>query len=345
MPSNHLILCRPLLLPPSIFPSIRVFSSESVHAGLDDAQAGVKTVRRDINNLTYAVDSILIANDGKQGGIKEPLEEVHERRVWKAGLKLNIKKTKIVAFCPITSWQIDGEIMETVTDFIFLGCKNHCSWWLQPWNRKTLAPWKKSYGQTRQHIKKQRFYFADKGLYGQSYGFSSSHVWMWELDQKKAEHWRIDVFKLCCWRRLLRIPALQGDQTVNPKGTQPWIFIGRNDDEAEAPILRPPGGKCQLIRKRTLMLENIEDRRRRGRQGDIVGWHHRLKGHEFEQSPGDDEGQGSLGCCSPWGCKELDTTEWLSNNHVPPTTQTQTQTHTLLKTKVRRNIVYLEYIL
>ena len=179
----------------------------------------------------------------------------------------------------------------------------------------------------------------------QSYGFSSSQVWMWELDQKKAEHWRIDVFKLCCWRRLLRIPALKGDQTVNPKGTQPWIFIGRNDDEAEAPILRPPRGKCQLISKRTLILENIEDRRRRGRQGDIVGWHHRLKGHEFEQTPGDDEGQGSLGCCSPWGCKELDMTEWLSNNHVPPTTQTQTQTHTLLKTKVRRNIVYLEYIL
>ena len=138
-------------------------------------------------------------------------------------------------------------------------------------------------------------------------------------------------------------PALQGDQTVNPKGNQPWIFIGRNDDEAEAPILRPPGGKCQLIRKRTLMLGNIEDRRRRGRQGDIVGWHHRLKGHEFEQTPGDDEGQGSLGCCSPWGCKELDTTEWLSNNHVPPTTQTHT--HTLLKTNVWRNIVYLEYIL
>ena len=83
MPSNHLIFFRPLLLPPSIFPSIRVFSSESVHAGLDDAQAGVKIARRNINNLTYAVDSILMANDGKQRGIKEPLEEVHERGVKK----------------------------------------------------------------------------------------------------------------------------------------------------------------------------------------------------------------------------------------------------------------------
>ena len=68
----------------------------------------------------------------------------------------------------------------------FLGLQNHCRWWLQSWNQKTLAPWKKSYGKTRQHIKKQRFYFANKGPYGQSYSFSSSHVWMWELDKKKG---------------------------------------------------------------------------------------------------------------------------------------------------------------
>jgi len=95
----------------------------------------------------------------------------------KAGLKLNIQKTKIMASGPITSWQIDGETMETVTDFIFLGSKitvdgdcNH--------EIKTLAPWKKSYDKPRQHIKKQRHYFADKGPYSQSYGFSSSHIWM-----------------------------------------------------------------------------------------------------------------------------------------------------------------------
>ena len=71
---------------------------------------------------------------------------------------------------------------------------------------KEAAPWKKSYDQPRQHIKKQKQHFADKGPSSQSYGLSSSHVWMWELDQRKAEHQRIDAFELWCWRRLLRIP-------------------------------------------------------------------------------------------------------------------------------------------
>ena len=95
----------------------------------------------------------------------------------KVGLKLNIQKTKIMAFGPITSWQIDGETVETVTDFIFLGSKipadGDCSHEI-----KTLAPWKKSYDQPRQHIKKQRHYFVNKSLSSQSYGFSSSHVRM-----------------------------------------------------------------------------------------------------------------------------------------------------------------------
>ena len=96
----------------------------------------------------------------------------------KAGLKLSIQKAKIMASGPIASWQIDWETMETVTDFIFLGSKitayGDCSHEI----KKTLAPWKKSYDQPRQHIKKQRHYFANKGLSSQSYGFSSSHVWM-----------------------------------------------------------------------------------------------------------------------------------------------------------------------
>jgi len=95
----------------------------------------------------------------------------------KAGLKLSIQKTENMASGPITSWQIHGETMETVTDFIFLGSKitadGDCSHEI-----KTLAPWKKSYDQPRQHTKRQRHYFANKGLYSQSYGFSSSHIWM-----------------------------------------------------------------------------------------------------------------------------------------------------------------------
>ena len=96
----------------------------------------------------------------------------------KAGLKLNIQKTKILASSPITSWQIDGETMEMVIDFIFLGFKITADGDFNHDIKKMLAPWKKSYHQPRQHIKKQRHYFADKGPSSQSYGFSSSHAWM-----------------------------------------------------------------------------------------------------------------------------------------------------------------------
>ena len=127
----------------------------------------------------------------------------------RVGLKLNIQKAKIMASGPITSWQIDGETVETVSDFYFLGVQNHCRWWLQPCNWKTLTPWKESYDQSRQHIKKQRYYFANKGPSSQGYGFSSSHVWMWELDWE--ESW---VPKNCgvgedSWESL----GLQGDPT------------------------------------------------------------------------------------------------------------------------------------
>ena len=102
--------------------------------------------------------------------------------------------------------------MKTVTDFIFLGSKitadGDCSHEI-----KTLAPWKKSYDKPREHIKKQRRYFANKGPSSQGYGFSSGHVWMRELSIKKAEHRRIDAFDLWCWRRLLRVPWTQGDPT------------------------------------------------------------------------------------------------------------------------------------
>ena len=105
----------------------------------------------------------------------------------KVGLKLNIQKTKIMASRPITLWQIDGETMETVRGFIFLGSKifvdGDC---LHEIKRHLLAPWKESYEQPRQHIKKQRHYFADKGPSSQICDFSSSYVWMWELDYKKS---------------------------------------------------------------------------------------------------------------------------------------------------------------
>ena len=144
------------------------------NSGLDEAQTGIKIAGRDINNLRYADDTALMAESKEE--LKSLLMKVKEESE-KAGLKFNIQKIKVMASSPTTSWQIDGETMDTVTAFIFLGSRitaeGDCSHEI-----KTLAPWKKSYDQPWQHIKKQRHYFADKGTSSQSYGFSSGHVCM-----------------------------------------------------------------------------------------------------------------------------------------------------------------------
>jgi len=153
------------------------------NARLDEPQAGIKIARRNINNFRYADDTSLLTESKDE--LKSLLMKVKEESE-KAGLKLNIQKTKIMASGPINSWQINGEIMENSDRFYFLGLQNHCRWWLQTWNQKTLAPLKKSYDKSRQYIKKQRHYFTNKGLFSQSYGFSSRHVWMSELDHKES---------------------------------------------------------------------------------------------------------------------------------------------------------------
>ena len=150
--------------------------------------------------------------------------------------------------------------------FYFLGLQNHCRWWLQPWNEKTLAPWKKSYDKPRQHIKKQRHYFANKGPSSKSYGFSSSHVQTWKLDYK--ESWALKNW--CFWTVVLE-KTLESPldskkiQPVYPKGFQSWIFIGRTDAEAEAPILGNLTRRADSFEK-TLILGKTEGRRRRGQQ-------------------------------------------------------------------------------
>ena len=111
-----------------------------------------------------------------------------------------------------------------------------------------LTLWKKSYDKTRQHIKKQRHYFADKGLYSQSYGFSSSHVWMWELNQKEDWALKNRCFQIVVLEKTLESPFDNKEiKPVNPEGNQSWIFIERTDAEAETPILRPPDVKSWLI--------------------------------------------------------------------------------------------------
>ena len=100
------------------------------NTGLEEAQTGIKIAGRNTNNLRYADDITLMAESEERKSLLMKVKEENE----KAGLKLNIQKTKIMAFGSITSWQIDGETVETVTDFIFFGLPNHCRWWLQPWN-------------------------------------------------------------------------------------------------------------------------------------------------------------------------------------------------------------------
>ena len=177
------------------------------------------------------------------------------------------------------------------------------------------TPWKKSYDQPRQHIKKQRYYFANKGPSSQSCGFSSSHVWMWDLDYKESrapKNW-------CLWtvvlEKTLGSPLdFKEIQPVHPKGDQSWVFTGRTDAEAETPILWPPDAKNWLIGKDPDAGRDWGQEEKGTTEDEMAGWHHQSNGYVLGQTLGDGEGQGSLMCWSPWGHEELDTT-WQPNNN------------------------------
>ena len=158
----------------------------------------------------------------------------------------------------------------------------------------------------RQHIKKQRHYFADKGPSSQSCVFSSSHawIWMWELDHKDSwapKNW-------CFWTvvlgRTLETPLdCKEIQPVHPKGNQSWILIGRIDAEAEAPIFWPPDVKNWLPGEDPDAGKDWRWEEKGKTEDEMVGWHQWLDGHELEQTAGDGEGQGSPACCGPRGRK------------------------------------------
>ena len=146
-----------------------------------------------------------------------------------------------------------------------------------------LAPWKKRYDQLRQHIKKQRHYFANKGPSSQGYGFSISHVWVWKLNYKESwapKNW-------CFWTVVLEktlesLLDCKGTQPVHPKGNQSWIFIGSTDTEAETPILWPPDVKDWLIWKVPDAGKDWSWEEKGMTEVKMLGWHHRLNGHELE---------------------------------------------------------------
>ena len=161
--------------------------------------------------------------------------------------------------------------------------QNHSRWWLQPLNSKMFVPWKKSYDQHRQHLQKQRHYFANKGPSSQSNGCPCSHVWMWELDYKEScvlKNW-------CFWTVVLeKTPESSLDskeiQPVNPKGNQSWILIGRTDAEAETPLLGLPDAKNLLTRKDPDAGKDWRWKEKGTTEDEMVGWHHWLDRHEFE---------------------------------------------------------------
>ena len=197
--------------------------------------------------------------------------------------------------------------METVTDFILLGSKvQRVTESLKIKTRFLLG--RKSMTNL-DSILKQRHYFAGKDPSSQIYGFSSSHVWMWELDHK--EIW---VPKNWCFWTVVLEKTLEGPldskevKPVYPKGNQSWIFIGRTPKLWYFGHLMRRAYSLEKI----LMLGKTEGRRRRGWQDEMLGCHHWLNRHEFGQAPGVGDGQGSLVCCSQWGHKESDMTEQLN---------------------------------
>ena len=143
--------------------------------------------------------------------------------------------------------------------------------------------WKKSYDQPRQHIKKQRHYSVNKGPFSQSYGFSNSHVRMWELDYKRS--WELKTW--CFWTVVLK-KTLEGPldckeiQPVHPKGDQSGIFIGRTDAEAETPILWPPNAENWLLWKDSDAGKDWRHKEKGTTEDELIGWHHRLNEHEFD---------------------------------------------------------------
>ena len=191
---------------------------------------------------------------------------------------------KIMASGPITSWEIDGETMEPVRDFLGGGrsskitANGDCSHEI-----KTLAPWKKSYDQPRQYVKKHRHYFANKGPSSQSYGFSSSQVWMWELSYNESWTLKHQCFWTVVLEKTLESPLDSKEiQPVYPKRNQSWILVGWTDAEAEIAILWPPDAKSWLIWKDPDAGQNLRKVEKGMTEDEMVGWHHWLNGHEFE---------------------------------------------------------------
>ena len=211
---------------------------------------------------------------------------------------------------PITSWQIDGETVEIVTDFIFLGSKitadGDCSHEI----KRHLLLGRKVMTNLDSIFKSRDITLPTKVHLVKAMVFPVVTYTCESWTIKKAAHWRIDPMVL---EKTCESPLDYKVKSVNPKGNQPWIFIGSTDAEVEAPIFGHLNAKSWFIGKDPDAGKNWRQEEKGATEDEMAGWHHQLNGLEFEWTLGDSEGQGSLWCCSSWVCKESDTTERLNN--------------------------------
>ena len=249
------------------------------NAGLDEAQAGIKIAGRNISNLRYADDTTLIVESEEE--LKSLLMNVKEESD-KVGLKLSIQKTKIMASGPFTSWQIHGETMETVTDFIFLGSQITVDGDCTHKIKRCLLLGRKVMINLDSILKSRDITLSTKVHLIKAMVFPvvmHGHE-SWII--KKAECWRIDVFELWGWRRLLRVPWAErrSNQStlkeINPKYSLKGLML-------KLKPLWPPDAKSQLTREDPDAGNDWRWEEKGTTEDEIVGWYYWLNGHEFEQ--------------------------------------------------------------
>ena len=250
------------------------------NAGLDETKAGIKIAGRNINNLRHADDTTLMAESEEE--LKSLLMKVKEKSE-KVGLKLNIQKTKIMASGPITSWQIDGETMETVTDFILGGSKFIADGDYSHEIKRRLLLGRKVMTHLESILKSRNITLPTKVHLVKAIVFPVVMCGCESWTIKKAERWRIEAFELWCWRKLLRVPwtAKRSNQSTLKEISPEYSLEGLMS-------------KLKLqyfghLMWRTDSLENNPDAGKDWKweekgmtEDEMAGWHHQLNGHEFE---------------------------------------------------------------
>ena len=197
-----------------------------------------------------------------------------------------------------------GGSSENSVRLYILGLQNHCKWWIQHEIKRPLLLGGKVMTNLDSILKSRDITLSTKVRLVKAMVFPVVMYGCESWTVKKAEHQRIDAFETVVLEKTLESPLdCKEIQPVHPKGDQSWVFIGRTDAEAATAILWPPHVKSWLIWKDPDAGKDWKQEEKGMTEDEMVGWPHRLNGHEFEQAPGDSEGQGSLGCCSPWGHK------------------------------------------